>query len=440
MTSAAHTGGVPSKLLDYARAHAGSAIWAVADQGINPLVQLALAPLLLHRLGTQEFALWALANAFVGMSQLVSFGAALATTKHVSADLASGAEVDAVSATRAAISIVVMLGGICAALLWIFAHGIAALFFAQIGPSEHVGPVIALCGLAAAIQEIDNISAAALRGAERFDLCGKTEVPLRIAMGSAIAVMAGSVADARTLFAVLVGMMAAKAIVKIAIAQHLFKSRSCCVPTLRAEPIRRVLYFGFWQWLQSAGTIMFSAADQLIIGSVLGSAALARYSVCLQLAQYVQVLPSVMTQVIFPRISALGSRLDPRTSNQFLNSATLFSLAIASVMGVPLALGAYPILHYWIGVDFAAANHTLLIILVTVHVVLAFNVGGYYVLLGAGRGARAAAIVLFAGAVQATLALVVAPFGILMIAWSRMAYSLLTASLFFAARLRPGTR
>lgn len=440
MTSGMHENRVSSKLVGYARMHAGSAMWAVADQGINPLVQLLLAPLLLHRLGTQEFALWALANAFVAMSQLISFGAGLATTKHVSADLASGANDDAVNSTRAAISIVLLMGGIVGAILFSFAHAISTEFFLQIGPPEHVGPVIALGGVAAVIQEIDNVCAAALRGAERFDLCGKTEVPLRVGIGAAIVALSGGGYNVLSLFSAMTVLMGAKAAIKIIVVQRVLDSRYCCVPTLRKKSIRRVFGFGFWQWLQSAGTIMFSAADQLIIGSVLGSASLARYSVCLQLAQYVQVLPSVMTQVIFPRISALGSKLDSRRGNQVLISATMFAFGVALALGIPLALCAQIILRYWVGFDFASANYALLMVLVFVHVVLAFNVGGYYVLLGTGRGAIAAAIVLTAGTAQAALALTLAPLGILVVAWSRMAYSLLTASLFFAARLRPSVR
>ncbi len=76
--------------------HAKRAMWAVADQGATPLVQLALTPFLLSSLGKHGFGIWVLATTIVSMSQLVSCGASTAATKHVSADLALDAKSDAI--------------------------------------------------------------------------------------------------------------------------------------------------------------------------------------------------------------------------------------------------------------------------------------------------------------------------------------------------------
>jgi O-antigen/teichoic acid export membrane protein len=419
------------------RSHATRATWAIADQGIGPLVQLALTPYLLNRLGKADFAIWVLANTLLTLSQLVSCGAGIATTKHVSADLAIGAKVDAIAATRAALTIA-MLGGVVAALLtWALSPEIARAFFTQMGSPEHVAPVIALSGLAAAIQEIDNVYAAAMRGAERFDLCAIVEVPSRVAMGLAIGILAWRTTDVYTLFVALVTMMAIKAGLKGNQARRLFNATTCFYPSFSSSSIRRVLRFGLWQWLQSAGTMLFSATDQLIVGSLLGASALTRYSICLQIAQYVHVIPSVMMQVIFPRVSALGPRLDAHRGNQILASATLVSTVTAAVLGLPIILFARPLLAFWIGPSFSADNYWLLIVLVLVHISLATNIGAYFVLLGSNRAKASARIVLFAGAVQSVFAVLLVPFGILAVACNRFLYALLTAFLYRAARFTP---
>jgi O-antigen/teichoic acid export membrane protein len=418
------------------QAHATRAAFAVADQGINPLVQIILTPYLLSRLGKADFGIWALATTFLNLSQLVSFGAGIAATKHVSADLAIGAHSDAVSATRAAFSVALLGGTLAAILTWVLAPTIAATFFAQMGSLQRVASIIALSGGAAAIQEIDNVFAGSLRGAERFDLCARIEVPCRIVMGAMIALVCWRVPDVHALFVSLVGMMILKAALKADQVRRLYRSASCFCPSVSIQPIRRVLRFGLWQWLQSAGTVLFSATDQLIIGSILGATALTRYSVCLQIAQYVHVIPSVMTQVIFPRVSALGARLDAQRGNEILRSATAFAVATALTVGLPIVAFSYPLLRIWIGADFAAQNHWLLIVLVSVHVVLAANVGAYFVLLGSDRAARSAGIVLSAGIVQSGLAIAVAPLGIVAVACNRFLYALLTLFLYPAARFR----
>ena len=416
--------------------HAKRATWAIADQGIGPLVQFALTPYLLDKLGKTDFAIWLLANTLLTLSQLVSCGAGIATTKHVSADLAVGAKAEAIGAIRAALAITMLGGGIATLVTWSLAPVIAQSFFAQMGSTQHVAPLIALSGLAAAVQELDNVFAAAMRGAERFDLCAKVEVPSRIAIGLVIAALAWRSGNVHSLFVALILMMALKAGLKADRTRRLFNDAACVFPSLSGSSIRRVFRFGLWQWLQSAGTMLFSAADQLIVGSLLGAAALTRYSVCLQIAQYVHVIPSVMMQIILPRVSALGSGLGVRRGNQILWSTTLISTAVAAALGVPIILLARPILALWIGPNFSADNHRLLIVLVLAHMALATNIGAFFVLLGSNRAKTSARIVLFAGAVQSLCAVLVAPFGVLAVACTKFVYALLTAFLYRAAKFR----
>jgi hypothetical protein len=69
-----------------------------------------------------------------------------------------------------------------------------------------------------------------------------------------------------------------------------------------------------------------------------------------------------------------------------------------------------------------------------VYITLAVNVGAYYVLLGSGRTAASARIVLAAGVVQLIAVWFLAPLGIMFIACSRFIYSIGTAFLYRAAR------
>jgi O-antigen/teichoic acid export membrane protein len=418
------------------RGHAAQAAWAVADQGINPLVHLLITPLLLARLGKEVFGTWALAITIISMSQLVSFGAGTAATKHVSADSGAGKKSQAIDVIRAALSTAILGGTIAALFASVCALPIATFFFTQMGSPAHIAPILAVCGLATAIQEIDNVYVGAMRGAERFDLCARVEVPARITMGAIVAYMSWRGAGVFTLVWILTAMMAFKAGLKSWQVAALFQTSATYLPTMDRTSLARVWRFGVWQWAQSAGTVMFTSTDQLLIGSLLGAGALARYAVCLQIAQYVHMLPSVMMQVIFPRISALGAGLAPNTGNKILLTVTLLAVGIALTLGLPIIFLACPLLKLWVGAEFSASNYHLLIVLVVVHIALAFNIGGYFVLLGTGRSARSSVIVLIAGAAQSIFAMIAAPFGILAVACNRLLYALITASLYFAARFK----
>ena len=73
---------------------------------------------------------------------------------------------------------------------------------------------------------------------------------------------------------------------------------------------------------------------------------------------------------------------------------------------------------------------------VLVHITLAANIGGYFVLLGSGRSKRSAIIVLAAGATQSAFAALVAPLGLMVMASNRFLYAIITSLLYRAARFR----
>jgi O-antigen/teichoic acid export membrane protein len=399
-------------------------------------VQLMLTPWFLRVLGREDFGVWMFALTLLGMSQLVSLGAGIATTKHVSGDLGAGRPAEAIAAIRGALTVATCGGMLVALLLLVLSPFLATHLLGNLGPVGTVAPLLALCGLAAVVQEIDNVFTGAMRGAERFDLCATVEVPARIAMGVALAVLSAASVGVRNLFVYLIIMLVIKAALKGWQVTRLFGAVSCCWPSAAPGPLRRVLSFGCWQWLQSAGTIFFSAADQLLIGGLLGSAALARYSTCLQIAQNVHMLPSVMTQVIFPRLSALGPSINAQHSNEILRTSTIVTVGAALILAIPLIVLAQPLLGIWIGPRFAAENYRLLTVLILVHLTLAFNVAPYFVLLGSGRAARSAVIVLMAGAAQFVCAVLAAPLGLFIVACTRFVYALITALLYRAARVR----
>jgi len=421
-------------LLQRLRRHGPRAAWAVVDQGSLPISQLVLTPILLARLGRPGFGLWALSATILGMSQLLSVGAGMATTRHVAADLAKNDRPAAIQAIRAALTIAVA-GSLTACLVAAeIAPAVAGTLLAQMGSPPATARVLFLSVIAAAVQEIDAVFSGALRGAERFDIAARIEAGMRIVMVMALTLLVTQSPNVTWLLVGLIGMIAGKAVVKAWRVAKLLGSPLCCLPSFAAGAVRRMLLFGTWHWVQTAGSVLFSAADQLLVGGMFGAAALAGYSVCLQVAQVVHLLPSVMLQIVVPRVSALGTSLDAQRSNEILRAATLFAISVAALLAIAEILCGPSLLRHWIGADFAAENRSLLVALVLAHLLLAANIGPYFVLLGSGRPAVSARVVVLAGGLQATAAVLLAPLGLVAVACSRFVYALATSTLYPLAR------
>ena len=77
-------------------------------------------------------------------------------------------------------------------------------------------------------------------------------------------------------------------------------------PTITRAAFSEVFAFGFFSWLQALAGCIFSYADRLIIGFMLGASSVAYYSICVQAAQR-------LSMVHCRRIALLVSSLDGAT-------------------------------------------------------------------------------------------------------------------------------
>lgn len=403
------------------RPHIGRATWSITEQAVGPLLQLALTPFLLRWMGAEEFGLWALVIAITSMGQLASFGAGGATTKHVSADWGAGRRADAVATVRAATTVALAMGLLILALSAWTAVPLASVFFDRMGDTAHVGAALFLAVLLLLAQEIDGVFAAAMRGLQRFDLVARVELLGRLASTAAVAILAWHY---RTVIPILAGailLTACKAVARAVMVNRLLHVRNAHWPSVERKHLRRVTDFGKWQWMQSIGSTLFSVADRLLVGWYFGAADLARYSICLQVAQSVHLLPAAAMQVLFPWISANAATSNAPSGTRLMKWS-LASGAFCIVLPLALALISGPLLSVWIGADFAELGTRLLQVLLFAYGVLAFNIPGHYFLLGLGEARFVSLSNLAAGALSIAISITLLPLGLVAFAAGKLGY------------------
>jgi O-antigen/teichoic acid export membrane protein len=191
--------------------------------------------------------------------------------------------------------------------------------------------------------------------------------------------------------------------------------------------VARAFHFGKWTWAQSIGAALFATADRLLVGSMMGAAALAHYSVCVQLAQQVQTLPAAGAQVLLPRVSRLES--EGTHYRAMALRLTLGVGAIAGLAGLVLALLGQWLLQLWVGTAIADETSGTLPLLAVGYAVLGANVVPHYVLLGAGRARFVAVVNIAAGLLAILLAWLLVPtMGFAGAAIGRLCYALVISA------------
>jgi O-antigen/teichoic acid export membrane protein len=114
---------------------------------------------------------------------------------------------------------------------------------------------------------------------------------------------------------------------------------------LRRAEIPLLLKYGGWVNLTSLLGQALIMTDRFMIGAVLGAAAVTIYTVPLQLAQRIQILPGALTNAMFPRLSALQGE----EKNKLADAASRTLLAIMNLPVLGAIFVAEPFLRLWLG-------------------------------------------------------------------------------------------
>lgn len=120
-------------------------------------------------------------------------------------------------------------------------------------------------------------------------------------------------------------------------------------PKFDPEEIPLLLKFGGWVNLTSIVGPVLVIVDRFAIGAILGTTALAVYTVPFQLAQRIAIVPGALVSALFPRMTAS----DPETRDELGRRATLTLACIVSPMVLVGVLALEPFMQVWVGIDLA---------------------------------------------------------------------------------------
>lgn len=378
--------------------------WAVAEYLWYPLLLIVATPWFLRQLGTEQFGHWMLLTSIIGLGGILSSGTGSATIKLVSASIGRGDPLDAGRVVRASLAIAMLAGTGLALVLAIAFHVGGGALFARMGDPS----LLRLTAMAAIVllwlEQVDNVFSSALRGAERFGPAAQLEIAAKTVQVLAAAIALQVSPHILTLYAVLLVVSLARLFAK-----GLIVSRSLGLghmgPSL--EGARRLLAYSSWGWLQGIGGVLFGVADRMLVGSLLGAASLAYFSVASQLAMQIHALPAAALSVIFPAVSRMKESDRKSGLWRIVVLSAVASLLLSTAIAAFLLLLGKGVLNFWVGDQVAEPAGQVMPWLAVAYWLLALNVVPCYVLLGIGR-IRYVGLTVLAAGVAATIAMYLA--------------------------------
>lgn len=367
------------------RSHLSNATYSVLDYIAMPAGMLVAVPVLLHHLGASAYGVWLIASAAVSAGSIVSSSFGDAVIQRIASLRSTGdvGSIRGVLATTLAINLV--LCSTLAAILWSVA-GLAVPHIAH-GDASLAATSVRALRIGALLIVLKSFESVYMSAHRAFQAYGP-------AVGVSIATRLLSVVFAVALVTlghgVIAMMLATFALTAFGVAgQWFLLHRHIAAPPLFPSIDRSALAslasFGGMSWLQAVSGVIFSQADRLLLGTVLGAAPMAYYGVCVQLAQPVHGLTSAGLHFLFPHLTGRAAHgWNPDLRRPVLR-ALLLNLTVDVSLSTALLVFGHRILSTWMGADFARRSDAIFPFAVISFTMLAANVTGHYTMLALGR-------------------------------------------------------
>lgn len=140
--------------------------------------------------------------------------------------------------------------------------------------------------------------------------------------------------------------------------------------------VKEIIGFSFYIFLNMIIDQIYWKTDQIILGIVSGTSAVAVYSIASQLNSYYRKFSANIIKIFLPKVSAISARTkDMSEINQLFNRVGRIQFIIMSLILSGFILYGKDFIGFWAGEDFKPAYYMALIIMVSSLIPLIQNMG-----------------------------------------------------------------
>ncbi|MGH2354711.1 MAG: lipopolysaccharide biosynthesis protein, partial [Chloroflexota bacterium] len=322
-----------------------------AALGASVALGLLVTPFLLRMLGREQYGLWAVLGsvvAYLAYADIGLSGGLLRTLARSDLDSPGAETQDLVSGSLTVYAVIAAFAVVAAAIVAPF---IPSLLRVEEALSDQARTATIILGVSAAGSFVMAVPVAALSGAQRLDVVNALNL-FTLLGRSIVSVVAVALGTG------LIGMSLAQAATSAAGAVFALVAAKRVAPALLLRPrlvgfreVVRLLPLSARLTVMAISVQVIFYTDNVIIGVVLGVAAVAPYAVGFQVFDLAMKLTWRPVDVLLPfyaKAHASGSRAAVAAA---LLASTRVSLCLALAVTLPLVVFAEDLLALWIGGD-----------------------------------------------------------------------------------------
>lgn len=369
--------------IDVGSVLARNTLWNYAGFAINLVVNFALFPFAVRRLGTGPAGVWLLLGSITGYMGMLELGIVPALMQRIASALGRGnreALNETVSTAVALMGAMMLLG---LQVIW-FVPSIAARL--QLPPDFRGQAVMAISIAIAGVSLRMPLAPfqAVLLGCQRQDRCNQLWIILAVTKAIATVVLVTLRAGVVSIVLMEALVHLAAGILQITWVREELPNLRIDARHIRSSEAKSLLAFGVQVTLSGIFILVIEQTDKLVIGAFLPIEQVTLYSAAWKLYMLAFAVPTTLVQALSPVLANLHGAGESGQLRSAFFRMTRYSGALALPMAAGLAMSSGWLLRIWMGPAFAGV-YPVVTVLLAWFAVTSLNHAGHAALFATGQ-------------------------------------------------------
>jgi O-antigen/teichoic acid export membrane protein len=315
---------------------------------VRALVQIALLPLLIDRIGAAATGLFIFATTLTGYFTVAEAGLGTSVTKYVAEHRATKDAEQLGSVLRASLVLMVGIGVAAAAAIALLGLLAGPALFAGGSIQSEVVPTLLITALTTLFYWPSRLGVAALQGLERYDLTAGVQILCSTLMLGLVYLASGSTHSVPVLAGIFNVVLVLEGVSAGALAlPHLGLRRG--VGRWHGAHLRPALGFGMGLAVMGLADTFVYDSDRLVLAAFVGAAAITVYQVAVTLQNGVRQVSALIGTALVSPSSRLVAQGRTERLRELVLVGSLYNIVLTVPFVVLMMVLAEPIIEAWIG-------------------------------------------------------------------------------------------
>ncbi len=326
-----------------------NAAWNAFGTLFNIVITFLLAPLLIHRLGVDQWGLLLLVWSLSGVLGVANFGFGEATLRFISHHHAAGDLAGVNRVIGATLTYYVSICALITCALWIGAPLVAQWVKVPEGADYPIEWLVRLTALLFSVGMIANAFRAIPMALHRYDITNKVGSIQGATRSIGLVLLVLAHLDVLYLVVWEVLLACVMLSVHLVIARRMLPGLRC-LPSMSLAGIREIIGYSMYSFATHVFLMAWREGPKLMLGNRLGTASVAHLGTPDSVSNRLHMIVVSAIETLVPRFSGPQDR---EAGKSLLTVATWAAFACGAVFYVPLAVLMPDFLRLWISPEFA---------------------------------------------------------------------------------------